>query len=141
MLAYLRRFVPLPPGRELPRQALLALVRCPHCPNVMERVRFADRASLVVDVCPAHGIWLDAGELVSIVEFVKERHTSGSVPPGPDERAEEEMWNRVELLHAREEAVVDRHIDRVEARDNLVRVLGASAIGGPWLPARVGLAL
>jgi Zn-finger nucleic acid-binding protein len=109
----LRHFVPLAPGRELPRQALLALVRCPHCRKDMERVRFAGRASLLVDVCPAHGMWLDAGEVVSLVTFVKQR-ASGAASPDPVEQEEEQMWAKVDARMAAEAKVIEQHTRRAE---------------------------
>jgi len=116
----LRHFVPLAPGRELPRQTLLALVRCPHCRKEMERVRFAGRASLLVDVCPAHGIWLDAGELVALVGFVKQR-SSGTVPPDPLEEEEERMWAKVRARMATEAAIVEQHVKGAEEQMRLLR--------------------
>ncbi len=65
----LGRFVPLPPGKERP---LLGLVSCPTCGAEMDRARFGARSSLVIDVCSAHGIWLDATELVSLVEVFRQ---------------------------------------------------------------------
>ena len=37
----------------------------------MERVPFAARSAINVDICPRHGIWLDSGELVGVFEFVR----------------------------------------------------------------------
>lgn len=98
----LRRFVPVAGGRELPRQTLLSPVACPHCEKEMDRARFAQRASIIVDVCPVHGIWLDAGELIAVLDFVKQRR-AGDVAPGPIEREDEEKWNRISALRAEEE--------------------------------------
>jgi len=142
--AALRSFVPVAQGRELPRQTLLGTVKCPHCEREMDRVRFAQRASLIVDVCPPHGIWLDAGELVAILEFVKQR-SEGDVVPGPAEREDEEKWNRISSLRALEERVVDVHMSRAESMvgrgSDLVnaRVIAATAVGGPWLGLFVAL--
>jgi Zn-finger nucleic acid-binding protein len=136
----LRKFVPLAPGRELPRQTLLAMVSCPHCKREMERVRFADRASLIVDVCAAHGMWLDAGELVAVLNFVKQR-ADGQVVPGPEERAEEAKWDRMDVLRAREEREVDARASRAERMmgGDLGGVVAATAVGGPWLGLFVAL--
>jgi Zn-finger nucleic acid-binding protein len=100
----LRRFVPLPPGKELPRQILLALVRCPRCGREMERARFAREATIIIDVCPAHGVWLDAGELVLVMNYVRNR-TEGEVPPSPTEIAEAEAIRRLEGDRAMEERI------------------------------------
>jgi Zn-finger nucleic acid-binding protein len=109
----LHRFVPLAPGKELPQETLLAPAACPHCGREMDRVRFAQRASLVVDVCPTHGIWTDATELVSVVSFVKNRMT-GEVPLGEAELADKEKWDRISARVAEEERVVNELADRAE---------------------------
>ena len=112
----LRHFVQLAPGKELPHATLLAPAACPRCGREMDRVRFAQRASLVVDVCPTHGMWTDATALVSLVSFVKNR-MAGPVAPGEAEQADEEKWKRIYAARAIEEQTVrlnaylaERHI-------------------------------
>jgi Zn-finger nucleic acid-binding protein len=108
----------------------------------MDRVRFADRASLIVDVCKPHGIWLDAGELVAVLDFVKQR-AEGKVIPGPEELAEEAKWDRIDTLRYRAEREVDAHASRAErlakGGGGLGGVVAATAIGGPWLGLFVAL--
>ncbi len=120
-------------GRELPRQVLLAPVRCPHCPREMDRARFAQRAELVVDVCSAHGIWLDAGELPMVLGFVKDR-VGGSATPSAAEREESAHWERIERMRAEEARVVDMHAKRAEAstHSGAGTVVAATVIAGPW---------
>ena len=43
--------------------------RCPACNEPMLRQNFRETSGVVVDVCSAHGIWLDRGELAMLVEF------------------------------------------------------------------------
>ena len=135
-------FVPLAPGRELPRQALLDAVQCPHCRREMDRVRFAHRASIVVDVClGAHGIWLDAGELVAIVNFVKQRK-EGNVIAGAADIEDEQRWERLRAVHAEEERVVDAHVARMEERQagaSAGSIAVATAVAGPWAGLFVAL--
>jgi Zn-finger nucleic acid-binding protein len=124
----------MPEGRELPRQTLLAPVRCPHCPREMDRARFAQRAELVVDVCPPHGMWLDAGELPGVLTFVKGR-LEGNAPPSAAERAEREHWDRVERQRQEEARAVDFHASRAEAStrgSGTATVVVATAVAGPW---------
>jgi len=45
-----------PPGPE-------PTIPCPKCQAAMKKVTFNADAMLIVDRCPAHGIWLDLGEL------------------------------------------------------------------------------
>ncbi|MBI4818869.1 MAG: zf-TFIIB domain-containing protein [Deltaproteobacteria bacterium] len=42
-----------------------AELRCPHCRKTMNRQSFA-RTGVIIDLCPTHGVFLDAGELERI---------------------------------------------------------------------------
>lgn len=44
---------------------------CPECAKIMNRVNFAKSSGIVLDVCKAHGAWLDAHELRRLVEFLR----------------------------------------------------------------------
>jgi Zn-finger nucleic acid-binding protein len=44
---------------------------CPRCRAPMARVNFDRRSDVVVDRCPRHGEWLDAGELGALRHFVQ----------------------------------------------------------------------
>lgn len=44
---------------------------CPQCRNLMARVNYAGRSGIVVDVCRAHGIWLDHDEMLQIIAFIR----------------------------------------------------------------------
>lgn len=102
----------------------------------MDRARFAQRAELVVDVCAAHGIWLDAGELPMVLAYVKER-TSGHVVSSAAEREDREQWDRLDRLHAEEAAAVAMHTARAESASakgspSAATVVAATMIAGPW---------
>jgi Zn-finger nucleic acid-binding protein len=128
-------FVPPTDARQLPAQALLAEVTCPHCDAVMERARFAQKASIVVDVCPKHGVWLDAGELPRLLNYVKEQ-ADGNVVPDAVDQADEQHWNQVVLAKMVEEQRVEFHLAQAEAYDRARRtnqVIAGTAVGGPWL--------
>ncbi len=99
----LRAFAPPPPGKELSQQARLAPVACLRCGREADRVRFAQRHEIVVDVCPSHGTWFDTGELVEVLSFVRNR-SEGPVPPTEAARAEEEAWE-VALRRKRDEEI------------------------------------
>lgn len=45
--------------------------RCPRCRQLMNRVNFAQRSGVVVDVCRNHGTWFDLNELQQIVLFIR----------------------------------------------------------------------
>ncbi len=101
----------------------------------MDRARFAQRAELVVDVCPPHGLWLDAGELSGILDFVKHR-MEGNAPLSPTEREEQAQWDHIERVRAEEGRIVEMHAKRAEALTSggpsAAGVLAATAIAGPW---------
>ena len=44
---------------------------CPECGTLMNRVNFAARSGVIVDVCRGHGTWFDRDELQHIVEFIR----------------------------------------------------------------------
>jgi Zn-finger nucleic acid-binding protein len=46
-------------------------LHCPECGTIMNRRNFGKRSGVIVDVCPAHGVWFDNGELARIIEFVR----------------------------------------------------------------------
>lgn len=87
----------------------LEIISCPHCMREMDRARFAQRASLVVDVCTTHGMWLDRGELDALLAFVGER-AAGVVAPGAIEKADEEKWKQIIDDRAKEERAVNDHL-------------------------------
>ena len=45
---------------------------CPECTSLMTRRNFGQRSGVIVDVCSAHGVWLDHKELSAILNFVRE---------------------------------------------------------------------
>lgn len=53
---------PVPKGR--------VYVKCPECDAVMNRVNFARRSGIILDVCRSHGTWFDHNELPKVIEFV-----------------------------------------------------------------------
>ncbi|GLH71898.1 hypothetical protein GETHLI_04000 [Geothrix limicola] len=44
---------------------------CPSCRQRMNRVNYAKRSGVVVDVCKAHGLWFDKDELRRVLAFVE----------------------------------------------------------------------
>lgn len=134
----LSSFVPTD-GRALPRQTLLALVRCPHCPREMDRARFDQRAEIVIDVCPSHGMWLDAGELPMILDYVRARAT-GHVAPSAAAREENAKWDQVDQTLANEARIIDGHIAHAAPKKSgAAGVVLATAALGPWAGLFVAL--
>lgn len=64
--------------------------RCPRCHHRMEKIAPTANEDILLDRCPEHGLWLDAGELqtlmqslpdgnsgsASVIEFLNETFTS-----------------------------------------------------------------
>jgi Zn-finger nucleic acid-binding protein len=46
-------------------------IKCPECGVIMNRVNYGSKSGVVVDQCKEHGIWLDNGELVHLMEWKK----------------------------------------------------------------------
>ena len=47
-------------------------IPCPRCKKLMNRVNFSHSSGVILDVCKAHGVWLDRGELQRVVGFVEQ---------------------------------------------------------------------
>jgi len=45
-------------------------LKCPHCDSMMARRNHMRVSGIIVDACPKHGTWLDAGELERIGAFI-----------------------------------------------------------------------
>lgn len=59
------------PRREQKREAAVTYIHCPVCGKLMNRQAFGRISGVVVDVCKAHGVWFDAGELAQVIQFVE----------------------------------------------------------------------
>jgi len=46
-------------------------VPCPDCGDLMNRSNFAKASGVIVDLCKQHGVWFDADELPSIIQFIQ----------------------------------------------------------------------
>jgi len=75
-----------PPSSGAPQLALSLPVRCPTCDDEMERLVFAGISRVVIDVCPEHGVWLDAGELEGIMESFHPRPFTEPISRAPSDR-------------------------------------------------------
>jgi Zn-finger nucleic acid-binding protein len=55
---------------RLPMAPSVRYLRCPACDQAMNRRALFRTSGVVVDVCTAHGTWLDEGELAAALSFV-----------------------------------------------------------------------
>ena len=63
------------PAPTAPPVVLLEAVQyrpCPACQQRMNRVNYARRSGVVLDVCKEHGIWFDKDELRRVLAFISE---------------------------------------------------------------------
>ncbi len=75
------------PHAELPRAELFGMLQCPGCNRELDRIEFAGRSKVSIDVCAVHGAWFDSGELVKVLEVVRYRNEHGGALPVDDENA------------------------------------------------------
>lgn len=100
-------------------------LQCPKCCHLMNRVNYARRSRVIVDVCKPHGVWLDRDEMRRIVEFVR---GGGMDRARALEKAEiERKQAHLESMQRLDGARIEEPISRV---DWVVEVLGAL---GRWL--------
>ena len=83
---------------RIPRSAsspeTVRYVPCPSCKKLMNRVNFAKSSGVVIDVCKAHGVWLDRGELERVMGFVE----SGGLAASRDRERERLVEEQQKLL-------------------------------------------
>lgn len=48
----------------------IAYLSCPACGAQMGRKNYAHRSGVIIDICRAHGVWLDRDELQRILDFI-----------------------------------------------------------------------
>jgi Zn-finger nucleic acid-binding protein len=107
------------PPRPPARGSLIDSVDCPVCARAMERQSFAAISSVVTDTCAdRHGIWLDAGEIGAVIQFVKLRDQVGS----------DRLLQEMELSAMRERNEVNA---RINEQARIVRARLESAPQGP----------
>lgn len=53
------------------KDSKVSYIKCPVCSNIMNRVNFGYKSGVIVDKCSKHGIWLEAGELRHLFEWMK----------------------------------------------------------------------
>ncbi|HEX4125433.1 MAG TPA: zf-TFIIB domain-containing protein [Tepidisphaeraceae bacterium] len=61
----------LPPAPAATFDAKIHYIKCPQCTTLMNRKNYAEHSGIIVNVCRAHGVWLDRDEIRRIIEFVR----------------------------------------------------------------------
>jgi Zn-finger nucleic acid-binding protein len=100
---------------------------CPECRRLMNRQNFAMVSGVIVDVCRAHGVWFDQGELRRIVEFLRGGGMARARAREKAELEEERARLRATRLDARLAAarVPQSHRDGVAGATDYASVLSA----------------
>jgi Zn-finger nucleic acid-binding protein len=59
-------------GGDQPRPVTggVQYLKCPTCSTLMSRRNYGRVSGVILDSCPAHGVWLDSGELQALRTFV-----------------------------------------------------------------------
>jgi Zn-finger nucleic acid-binding protein len=109
------------PRRALKAETVVRYLFCPVCGKSMNRQAFGRISGVVVDVCKAHGVWFDAGELAAVIEFVEH----GGL--------ERERERQLAELDERE-----RRVREVELSADRMDGLGADYLSGNRRSARIG---
>jgi Zn-finger nucleic acid-binding protein len=101
------------PKRAVERETVVHYIHCPVCGKLMNRQAFGRISGVVVDVCKAHGLWFDAGELGEVIRFVEQGGLQHA-----RERELEELLERERRTHA-EAAIAEATADLQPDDDGL----------------------
>jgi Zn-finger nucleic acid-binding protein len=93
--------------------------RCPRCATMMARLNYARRSGVIVDSCHQHGIWFDAGELDSLLQWIRR----GGL-------------KKAEQLEKQEAEAAARRARRGPSRFD--RMAGQAGVGGFSVGGRIG---
>ncbi len=58
-------------NKERYQNTSVRYVKCPVCRILMNRVNFSHRSGVIIDQCKKHGIWLESGEIIHLMEWKK----------------------------------------------------------------------
>ncbi len=95
-------------------------IKCPTCSTVMNRKLFATGSGVVIDVCKAHGTFFDAGELPSIIEFVRRGGLAIAASKDAQRRAEQVKRERSQAT-----GKTDAGGDVIDGGSALIDLLGS----------------
>jgi Zn-finger nucleic acid-binding protein len=100
--------------------------KCPECDGFMNRRNYQKSSGVIIDVCRAHGTWLDADELEQIAGFIL---SGGRTSP------------MLEAEHARaaSEAAAAARIARIRVQREGSRLYGQSRSDGDVVGGLVNL--
>ncbi len=89
--------------------------KCPVCKTLMNRKNYGGRSGIITDVCRDHGIWLDSGELRSLMEW---KRAGGELLKKRIEKNSEKRKENQQKRENRPSNIYKRHTRQVETRHN-----------------------
>jgi Zn-finger nucleic acid-binding protein len=95
------------PKRAVERETVVQYIHCPMCGKLMNRQAFGRISGVVIDVCKAHGLWFDAGELAEAIRFVEQGGLEYLRARERDELLERERRSRTQATIAGATAGLD----------------------------------
>jgi Zn-finger nucleic acid-binding protein len=100
--------------------------RCPACRKHMNRSNFGHKSGVVIDACKDHGLWFDAQELGTILDWIKRGGEVRARRRMDAERQHTERQKRIPLdPTARFDLEGQRRSTLAEPSDALSRFLGS----------------
>ncbi len=92
------------PGEAGPQSRSAALVYrpCIECGKLMNRRNYGRKSGVILDVCAAHGIWFDHGELDRVLRWIREGGLARTRTLEREELAARERAKRLEAVEATE---------------------------------------
>jgi Zn-finger nucleic acid-binding protein len=113
-------------AEEVDTDRPVVYVPCPDCGALMNRRNYGAKAGVIVDICKEHGVWLDGGELGSLMKWLKagggKHHGAHSAE---QERLEERSKRQKEYLARALQPSGPEGADRRGDRSSLEGALGA----------------
>jgi len=101
--------------------------KCPVCSKIMNRVNFGKSSGVIIDECQLHGVYLDPGELLRILQWTRAGGMLRSESNAAYE-ADREMRNAMQKQRGQERLTLDQRQmeeDWVRGSDTTLGKIGA----------------
>lgn len=87
--------------------------QCPFCSKLMNRTNYGRRSGVIVDACKDHGVWFDADELASILDWVRSGGLAEAQRQEADEAARKERLDEIDR-HSRQHSPFTRELHETD---------------------------
>jgi Zn-finger nucleic acid-binding protein len=115
--------------------ATVRYLKCPQCQDLMNRMNYAGRSGIVINVCGKHGIWLDRDEIRQIIQFI----TTGGldrarrVETEEFEEARREQTATIDEFHSGRLTPARMFNDSFNADESLQLLRGVASVANHFL--------